>query len=174
MTAPKLPEGLEPVAWRVDWPLDLIDAIAPERFYDASDAHRMNCHLSYVQGVGPVPEPLYTATQMREAILAATERAAKLDGAVIAAYALPAPDGRQIDEIRIERARQMDGGALWAVRFRGDVLNKNGEWEWEPMPSGRDEDFLTRARFDIAEEAIAAAIRAAAASTGRGEGGEGA
>jgi len=117
---------------------------------------------------------LYTATQMREAILAATERAAKLDGAVIAAYALPAPDGRQIDEIRIERARQMDGGALWAVRFRGDVLNKNGEWEWEPMPSGRDEDFLARARFDTAEEAIAAAIRGAAASTGRGEGGEGA
>jgi hypothetical protein len=77
-TAPKLPEGLEPVAWRVDWPLDLIDAIAPDRFYDASDAHRMNCHLSYVQGVGPVPEPLYTATQLREAILAATERAATI------------------------------------------------------------------------------------------------
>jgi hypothetical protein len=82
---------------------------------------------------------------------------AKLNGAVIAAYTLPAPDGSKLDEIRIERARQMDGGALWAVRFRGDVLNKQGVWEWEPMPSGRDDDFLARARFDSATAAIDAA-----------------
>lgn len=109
--------------------------------------------------------PLYTADQLRTAMQAAweaaTERAAKegrADGVVVAAYAMPTPAGA-IDEVRIERARQMRGPDLWAVRYRGDVLNKDGEWEWEPMPSGRDEAFLARARFDNAEEAIAAAIR---------------
>lgn len=100
----------------------------------------------------------------------ATERAAKKereDGVVVAAYALLAPT-RAHDEIRIERARQMSGPDLWAVRYRGDVLNKQGEWEWEPMPSGRDEDFLARARFDSAEEGIAAAIRAREGKGGAG------
>lgn len=100
--------------------------------------------------------PVYSEAKLHAAMQAATERAAKLDGAEIAAYALPAPGAGPIDQIRIERVRQMNGAALWAVRFRGDVLNKSGEWEWEPMPSGRDDDFLARARFDTAEEAIAA------------------
>jgi len=103
--------------------------------------------------------PVFTADQVRQAMLDATERAAKVSGAVVSAYSLPGLDGSKIDEIRVERARQMNGGALWAVRYRGDVLNKQGEWEWEPMPSGRDEAFLARARFNSAEEAIAAAIR---------------
>lgn len=104
------------------------------------------------------------------AVLWATARAAKKereDGAVVAAYALPAP-ARAHDEIRIERARQMSGPDLWAVRYRGDVLNKQGEWEWEPMPSGRDEDFLARARFATSDEAIAAAIRAREGKGGAG------
>ena len=106
--------------------------------------------------------PLYTADQLRAAMQSVAERAAKKereDGAVVAAYALPAP-ARAHDEIRIERARQMSGPDLWAVRYRGDVLNKQGEWEWEPMPSGRDDAFLGRTRFATADEAIAAAIRA--------------
>jgi len=105
---------------------------------------------------------LYTADQLRAAMQSVAERAAKKereDGAVVAAYALPAP-ARAHDEIRIERARQMSGPDLWAVRYRGDVLNKQGEWEWEPMPSGRDDAFLGRTRFATADEAIAAAIRA--------------
>ena len=132
------------------------------------------------------PENLFTADQVRQAMLDATERAGKvcpnckgtfapspldpgwkgrcecadpsLAGAVIVAYALPTAVGAY-NEVRIERARQASGPDLWAVRYCGDVLNKQGEWEWEPMPSGRDEDFLARARFDSAEEAIAAAIR---------------
>jgi len=67
-TAPKLPEGLEPVAWLTTWPKD-----------------RCRGAGSFLQRHDPQPrydcnhyEPLYTATQMREAILAATERAAKV------------------------------------------------------------------------------------------------
>lgn len=138
------------------------EALMPE---PAAHRYMSHGHSSRWQLAGravpPDAEPLYTADQMREAIRAATERAAKVeraDGAIVAAYALPTVPGA-IDQIRIERARQMFGPDLWAVRYRGDVLNKAGEWEWEPMPSGRDEEFLARARFDNAEEAIAAAIR---------------
>lgn len=104
---------------------------------------------------------VYTADQMRQAIQAASDLAAKRereDGVVIAAYALPV--AARDPDVRIERARQINGSALWAVRRVGTVLNKQGEWEWEPMPSNRDDEFLARTRFDSADEAIAAAIRA--------------
>lgn len=60
------------------------------------------------------------------------------------------------DDIHIERAKQLQGPAKWAVRRLGDCLNKNGEWEWEPNPSSRDDEFLARCRFDSPEEAFAA------------------
>jgi hypothetical protein len=64
------------------------------------------------------------------------------------------------DDIHIERAKQIEGPPKWAVRRMGECLNKQGEWEWEPMPSSRDDEFLTRCRFDSAKDAIrAAAIR---------------
>jgi hypothetical protein len=110
----------------------------------------------------PTHAKRYTADHLHAVIRAATERAAKqerADGVLISAYALPVA-ASVIDHVRIERASQMAGPDLWAVRFRGDVLNKQGDWEWEPMPSGRDDDFIERARFSTAEEGIAAAIRA--------------
>lgn len=58
-------------------------------------------------------------------------------------------------EVRIEAAKQMDGRVLWKVREHGNVLAKTGEWEWEPMPSGRDDEFLDRCRFDTPQEALA-------------------
>jgi hypothetical protein len=41
------------------------------------------------------------------------------------------------------------GGDNWAVTRTGDCLNKDGEWEWEPSPSNRDDAFLVRCRFNI-------------------------
>jgi hypothetical protein len=38
----------------------------------------------------------------------------------------------------------------WAVRRMGRVYDINGEEEWEPSPSGREDDFLDRTRFDLA------------------------
>ena len=80
--------------------------------------------------------------------------------AVVSAYAI---DLSPRDSVRIERAVQIDGPAKWAVRLDGDCLSRTGEWEWEPMPSGRDDDFLARCRFDTDQEAIDAAARAVAA-----------
>jgi hypothetical protein len=81
-TAPKLPEGLEPVAWRVDWPAEI--GIAPDRFYGADDAHRMNCHISYVHGAeSPVVVPLVRLSDAQAALLAL---AAEKDAEIAAAF----------------------------------------------------------------------------------------
>lgn len=80
--------------------------------------------------------------------------------AVVSAYVI---DLSPRESVRIERAVQIAGPAKWAVRLHGDCLNRTGEWEWEPMPSGRDDDFLERCRFDTDQEAIDAAARAVAA-----------
>ena len=49
------------------------------------------------------------------------------------------------------------GGDKWAVVDVGRLcLNSDGEWEYEPMPSNRDETFLGRCRFSF-EEAVALA-----------------
>lgn len=74
------------------------------------------------------------------------------DGVSITAYS--------VGELKVERARQLAGADLWAVRDGSDYcLDKWGNWEWEPMPSSRDDKFLNRCRFATAEEAIAAAHR---------------
>ena len=56
----------------------------------------------------------------------------------------------------IESREQRDGSILWAVTYFGDVLNRGGEWEWEPLPSSRDDDFIARTRFCSIEDAAAA------------------
>lgn len=49
----------------------------------------------------------------------------------------------------------------WAVyRDRSFCLAKDGEWEYEPLPSSRDDAFIERCRFGTLAEAIAA-MRAA-------------
>lgn len=43
------------------------------------------------------------------------------------------------------------GDDRWAVKGMFYVLNSDGEWEREPSPSNREEDFLARCRFTEAE-----------------------
>lgn len=79
-----------------------------------------------------------------------------LDGAVICAYELP-------DEVRLELVRQRKGPPLWAVRRHGMCMGKDGEWEWEPSPSNRDDAFLARCRFAMPQEAADIARKATTA-----------
>jgi len=61
-----------------------------------------------------------------------------------------AADGFLIDkerELRVERR----GTDLWAVREGASVVNRDGEREHEPMPSSRDDAFIARTRFGLAE-----------------------
>lgn len=39
----------------------------------------------------------------------------------------------------------------WAIRQHGQCLNKSMEWEYEPQPSSRDEEFFARCRFSLDE-----------------------
>lgn len=77
---------------------------------------------------------------------------------VIDAYAIPTKVALGA-ETKIQRTRQLDGSTLWKVSRSGECLNKSGEWEWEPMPSGRDDEFLARCRFASAQEAIDSALQ---------------
>ena len=80
--------------------------------------------------------------------------------AAISGYAIPTSEKRFADEILVHRTRRPDGPPLWVVRLNGDCLNKSGQWEWEPLPSSRDDAFLDRCRFDSHTAAIYAALRA--------------
>lgn len=42
------------------------------------------------------------------------------------------------------------GADTWAVVWMGECWNGSG-WEWEPSPSNREDDFLTRCRFTLEE-----------------------
>lgn len=50
-----------------------------------------------------------------------------------------------------------DRGKGWSVQWMGEVLNKAGEWEYEPLPSSRDDAFFARCRF-TEEQAKALAL----------------
>lgn len=45
-------------------------------------------------------------------------------------------------------------GVKWAVRKHGSCLDKNGEWEYEPMPSSRTDEFYARCRFESLQDAV--------------------
>jgi hypothetical protein len=58
------------------------------------------------------------------------------------------------NDISIEMRGRNDGGTLWAVVRGRSTLNTEGYWEYEPMPSNRDDDYIARTRFTL-EEAYA-------------------
>ena len=68
-------------------------------------------------------------------------------------------DKHPMDYPKIDRCGQIKGDDLFAVRLHGNCLNKDGDWEYEPMPSGRDDDFLARCRFETFEAAARTAER---------------
>jgi hypothetical protein len=57
---------------------------------------------------------------------------------------------------------EFNGAAdVWAVRWLSRCWNRDGEWEFEPLPSSRDDAFKARTRFDF-EHGWAAAFEASA------------
>lgn len=60
-------------------------------------------------------------------------------------------------DIRVERR----GPDVWAIREGASVVNRDGEREFEPMPSSRDEAFIARTRFSLPD-----ALRIAREKTG--------
>jgi hypothetical protein len=61
-------------------------------------------------------------------------------------------DGRAIGEITINRHVYLDGSIKWAVYLRGAmVLDEDGDWVLESIPSSRTDDHIARTRFDFEE-----------------------
>lgn len=58
-----------------------------------------------------------------------------------------------LSQLRIVERPQRDGSIRYAVTWLGRVANKGREWEWEPLPSSRDDDFIARTRFEDWEDA---------------------
>lgn len=71
-------------------------------------------------------------------------------------YQLLGGDGLDGKSYKLRRMPQAAGPDKWAVYLQHSsvVLNKQGEKEWEPSPSNRDEEFMQRCRFDTPEEAL--------------------
>lgn len=51
-------------------------------------------------------------------------------------------------------------GERFAVRQGSECLAANGEWEYEPLPSARDDAFYARCRFGTFEDAVLAVYKA--------------
>lgn len=113
---------------------------------DAQRRQQASAHHAEVQA-------LNERIALLEQQLAEARKDSSPGGATICAYKI----GSGMNAIRIEQAEQMVGPALWAVRRGGNCFGYDG-WEWEPMPSSRDDEFIRRCRYESAEKAIDAAI----------------
>ncbi len=59
--------------------------------------------------------------------------------------------------ITLEIREQIKGPDLWCIKMSGDwCLTKDLQWEWEPMPSSRSDEFIRRTRFASRCEALIA------------------
>lgn len=63
---------------------------------------------------------------------------------------------RGVRMVKVERRSLASEPQSWAIISDGGFcLAHDGEWEYEPSPSSRDDDFLKRCRWSSAKEAIA-------------------
>lgn len=68
----------------------------------------------------------------------------------------------RMDTVTIRKVfgHRMPKSPMWKVMRDSFAFTKDGDWEWEPVPSERDDEFYARCRFDTFEEAMAAARNA--------------
>lgn len=67
-------------------------------------------------------------------------------------------------DVTAERRRQLNGTSRWVIKERSLVLNRDGDWEYEPIPSSRDEEYKARTGWSTLNAAIMAFWRAEKAS----------
>lgn len=59
------------------------------------------------------------------------------------------PEGTSPDSHVFEITVEYRGRGLWAVVRHGQCLDSNGDWDYEPSPSNREDDWLETHRFDL-------------------------
>lgn len=88
---------------------------------------------------------------------------------VVVAYSVCAMPDDHIDhhlfELKVEQTHSQLN--TWAVRWMGRCLDADGGWDYEPLPSSREDDWLAAHRFDL-ETALAIAVKAAPSITVNG------
>lgn len=83
-------------------------------------------------------------------------------GPRVSAYTVDAPAGWEHDSITIVSTGQRVGARfipdadVWAIRKGPRVLNRQGEWVHEPLPSSRTDAFFAACRFSLDEALVAA------------------
>jgi hypothetical protein len=68
--------------------------------------------------------------------------------------------GRRLGDIYVEEV-QGHGGVKYAIRMRSCCFGQNEEWEYEPMPSSRTDEWLAEYRWPTLTKARQAAQREA-------------
>jgi hypothetical protein len=79
-----------------------------------------------------------------------------IDTHMTASQWIVSPDPPQgIEPVCIDRVRNRTG-VVYAIRQSGACMDAEGNWEYEPIPSSRTDDWLDRFRFGTWEEAAKA------------------
>lgn len=62
----------------------------------------------------------------------------------------------RLRSLKISRRKRINDTPRWAiVDEMNTCLNHDGEWEWEPSPSSRTDEFFARCRWSDLREAVA-------------------
>lgn len=72
------------------------------------------------------------------------------------------PEGISVRSYAVGETRitiEWRGEDSWCIHHCGSCLNTDGEWEYEPMPSNREDDYIARTRYPL-NEAFRLAIAA--------------
>ena len=69
----------------------------------------------------------------------------------------PSPDAHSFT-LTVQRTNFQNEQLGWAIRRASFCLSSNGEWDYEPLPSSRDDDWLEAHRFPL-QRALALAER---------------
>jgi len=76
-------------------------------------------------------------------------------------WRLQSADVEDVRSPEIQMRGQRDGTYRYVVSTAfSNVLTRDGDWEWEPQPSSRTDDFIARSRFATFEEAKAVYVAA--------------
>jgi hypothetical protein len=64
-------------------------------------------------------------------------------------YTVSAIPENNINRPHLEIEVVYRGDGMWAVSRHRECLGTDGQWEWEPSPSNREDDWLATHRFDL-------------------------
>jgi hypothetical protein len=67
----------------------------------------------------------------------------------VTAYTVTAVTNPLYEGIYDIRVEQVPDTGKWAVRRMNHALSKKGNWDWENLPSNREDDWLAEHRFDL-------------------------